>query len=134
MEAINVYRENFSPSEFLQSPYVILAVQVVAADDEKEAQRLATSMYQKFLLLSQGNPAPIQPPVENMDKLWNANERKSVEEQLFTSIIGDPIGVKQQLQEIIVKTGANEIMAHTEIFDHRARLRSYEILSKSIKK
>lgn len=134
MEAINVYRENFSPSEFLQSPYVILAVQVVAADDEKEAQRLATSMYQKFLLLSQGNPAPIQPPVENMDKLWNANERKSVEEQLFTSIIGDPIGVKQQLQEIIVKTGANEIMAHTEIFDHRARLRSYEILSQSIKK
>lgn len=57
-----------------------------------------------------------------------------MEEQLFTSIIGDPIGVKQQLQEIIVKTGANEIMAHTEIFDHQARLRSYEILSQSIKK
>lgn len=134
MEAINVYRESFRPSEFLQSPYVLLAVQVVAADDDREAQRLATSMYQKFLLLTQGKPAPIQPPVENMDKLWNAKERKSVEEQLFTSIIGGPIGIKQQLQEIILKTGANEIMAHTEIFDHAARLRSYEILAKAAKK
>ncbi|KIL45257.1 LLM class flavin-dependent oxidoreductase [Jeotgalibacillus soli] len=134
MEAIKVYRDNFRPSEFLQSPYVLLAVQVVAADDKQEAQRLATSMYQKFLLLTQGKPAPIQPPVENMDRLWSANERKSVEEQLFTSIIGDPAGVKQQLQEIIVKTGANEIMAHTEIFDHQARLRSYEILAQSIQR
>lgn len=57
-----------------------------------------------------------------------------MEEQLFTSIIGDPIGIKQQLQEIILKTGANEIMAHTEIFDHAARLRSYEILAQAAKK
>jgi luciferase family oxidoreductase group 1 len=132
MEAIKIYRENFRPSKFLQSPYVLLAVQVVAADDEQEAHRLATSMYQKFLLLTQGKPAPIQPPVENMDKLWNENERKTVKEQLFTSIIGDPNSVNRQLQDLILKTGANEIMAHTEIFDHQARLRSYEILAQSI--
>jgi luciferase family oxidoreductase group 1 len=132
MEAIKVYRETFRPSDFLKKPYVLLAVQVVAADDEKEAQRLATSMYQKFLLLTRGQPAPIQPPVENLDSLWTANERRSVEEQLFTSIIGDPTGVKQQLQDFIQKTGANEIMAHTEIYDHQARLRSYEILAHAV--
>jgi alkanesulfonate monooxygenase SsuD/methylene tetrahydromethanopterin reductase-like flavin-dependent oxidoreductase (luciferase family) len=79
----------------LEKPYILLAVQVVAADDEQEAQRLATSMYQKFLLLTRGQPSPILPPVDNMGELWNENERRSVEEQLFTSIIGDPAGVKQ---------------------------------------
>jgi luciferase family oxidoreductase group 1 len=131
MEAIKVYQDNFRPSEFLEKPYVLLAVQVVAADDEQEAQRLATSMYQKFLLLTRGQPSPILPPVDNMDELWSKNERRSVEGQLFTSIIGDPAGVKHQLQELIEKTGADEIMAHTEIFDHEARLRSYEILAQS---
>ncbi|PLT32482.1 LLM class flavin-dependent oxidoreductase [Bacillus sp. V5-8f] len=133
MEAINLYRERFRPSSFLEKPYVLLAVQVVAADDERKAQRLATSMYQKFLLLTRGQPSPILPPVDDMDQHWSEQERKIVEEQLFTSIIGDPAGVKQQLHELIEKTGADEIMAHTEIFNHEARLRSYEILGQAAK-
>ncbi|RFU60566.1 LLM class flavin-dependent oxidoreductase [Peribacillus glennii] len=133
MEAINLYRERFRPSSFLEKPYVLLAVQVVAADDERKAQRLATSMYQKFLLLTRGQPSPILPPVDDMDQHWSEQERRSVEEQLFTSIIGDPAGVKQQLHELIKKTGADEIMAHTEIFNHEARLRSYEILAQAAK-
>lgn len=71
----------------------------------------------------------LQPPVDNKNKLWNTNERKSVEVQLFTSIMGDAVGVRQQLNELIKQTGPNEIMAHTEIFDHQARLRSYEIFA-----
>jgi len=131
MEAIKLYRDYFRPSQFLEEPYVLLAVQVVASDEKQEAQRLATSMYQKFLLLTRGQPSPILPPVDNMDEIWNDNERRAVEEQLFTSIIGDPAGVKQQLHELIEKTDADEIMAHTEIFDHKARLRSYEILAQA---
>jgi luciferase family oxidoreductase group 1 len=134
MEALEVYRTNFRPSDVLDQPYVLLSVQVIAADDEKEAQRLATSMYQKFLLLTRGQAAPLQPPVDSMDGLWSEHERRAVEEQLFTSIIGDPSGIKQQLQELIEKTEANEIMAHTEIFDYQARLRSYEILANAVKK
>ncbi|WP_372587284.1 hypothetical protein [Priestia megaterium] len=57
-----------------------------------------------------------------LDELWNDNERRAAEEQLFTSLIGDPADVKQQLHELIEKTDADEIMAHTEIFDHKARL------------
>jgi luciferase family oxidoreductase group 1 len=133
MEALEVYRKNFRPSDVLDEPYVLLAVQVIAADDEKEAQKLSTSMYQKFLLLTRGKAAPLQPPVENMDALWDEYEKKEVEKQLFTSIIGDPSGIKKQLQELIEKTGANEIMAHTEIYDHQARLRSYEILAEVMK-
>lgn len=129
MEAIKLYRDYFRPSQFLEEPYVLLAVQVVAADEKQEAQRLATSMYQKFLLLTRGHPSPILPPVDNMVKLWNDNERRAVEEQLFTSIIGDPAGVKQQLHELI--ENADEIMDHTEIFDRKARLRSYEILAQA---
>ncbi|OES45644.1 LLM class flavin-dependent oxidoreductase [Domibacillus iocasae] len=131
MEALAVYREHFRPSEMLDKPYVLLSVQVVAADEEKEAQRLATSMYQKFLLLTRGQPAPLQPPVDNMETIWSERERIAVEEQLFTSLIGDPSGIKQQLAELIEKTEPDEIMAHTEIFDHQARLRSYEILAEA---
>ncbi|WP_046180305.1 LLM class flavin-dependent oxidoreductase [Domibacillus tundrae] len=131
MEALAVYRKHFRPSEVLDKPYVLLSVQVVAADEEKEAQRLATSMYQKFLLLTRGQPAPLQPPVDSMETIWSEREREAVEEQLFTSLIGDPSGIKQQLSELIEKTEADEIMAHTEIFDHQARLRSYEILAKA---
>lgn len=131
MEAIKLYQDYFRPSHFFEEPYVLLAVQVVSADEKLEAQRLATSMYQKFLLLTRGQPSPILPPVNNMDELGNDNERRAVEEQLFTSIIGDPAGVKQKLHELIEKTDADEIMAHTEIFDHKARLRSYEILAQA---
>ncbi|WP_339202037.1 LLM class flavin-dependent oxidoreductase [Peribacillus sp. FSL P2-0133] len=115
MEAIKLYRDYFRPSQFLEEPYVLLAVQVVAADEKQEAQRLATSMYQKFLLLTRGQPSPILPPVDNMDEIWNDNERRAVEEQLFTSIIGDPAGVKQQLHELIEKTDADEIMAQAAV-------------------
>ncbi|WP_416333768.1 LLM class flavin-dependent oxidoreductase [Bacillus smithii] len=133
MKALEVYRSNFQPSDVLDEPYVLLAVQVIAADDEKEARRLSTSMYQKFLLLTRGKAAPLKPPVDSMDALWSEHERKEVEEQLFTSVIGDPSSIKKQLQELIEKTRANEIMAHTEIYDHKARLRSYEILAEVMK-
>ncbi|WP_255323680.1 MsnO8 family LLM class oxidoreductase [Priestia megaterium] len=115
MEDIKLYRDYFRPSQFLEEPYVLLAVQVMAADEKREAQRLATSMYQKFLLLTRGQPSPILPPVDNMDELWNDNERRAVEEQLFTSIIGDPADVKQQLHELIEKTNAYEIMAQATV-------------------
>ncbi|WP_409304873.1 LLM class flavin-dependent oxidoreductase [Peribacillus sp. SCS-155] len=131
MKALEVYRNHFRPSQFLEKPYVLLAVQVVAAGTHEEAQRLATSMYQKFLLLTRGQPSPILAPVDDMDELWNDIERTSVEEQLFTSIIGNPEGVRQQLHKLAEDTGADEIMAHTEIFDHKARLHSYEILAEA---
>jgi luciferase family oxidoreductase group 1 len=103
MEALAIYRDHFRPSNVLDKPYVLLSVQVVAAEDEKQAQRLATSTYQKFLLLTRGQPAPLQPPVESMELLWNEQERLAVKEQLFTSIIGDLSGIKKQLLELIEK-------------------------------
>lgn len=128
-DALSTYRENFRPSDVLDQPYVLLAMNVIAADEEKEAHRLATSSYQKYLRLTRGEAAKLHPPVDNMDSLWNNYEQKAVEEQLFASLIGDANSIKRQLIEIVEKTGANEIMAHTEIFDHQARLRSYEILA-----
>lgn len=128
-EALSTYRKNFRPSDILDKPYVMLAVNVIAPNTEKEAHRLATSSYQKYLLLIRGEARQLRPPVENMDSLWNSYERKAVEEQLFASLIGDASSVKNQLIELLEKTQADEIMAHTEIFDHQARLRSYEILA-----
>ncbi|WP_225049974.1 LLM class flavin-dependent oxidoreductase [Priestia megaterium] len=132
-EALSIYRRNFRQSDILDKPYVMLAVNVIAADKEKEAQRLVTSSYQKHLMLTRGKPAQLRPPVDNMDNLWNSYERKAVEEQLFASIIGDASSVKKQLIKLLEKTQADEIMAHTEIFNHQARLRSYEILANVIK-
>lgn len=132
-EALLVYRKSFRPSDILDKPYVLLAVNVIAADEEKEAQRLATSSYQKHLLLTRGKPAQLRPPVESMDQLWNSYEQKAVEEQLSASLIGDPTSIKEQLITLLETTKVDEIMAHTEIFDHKARLRSYEILANVIK-
>ncbi|MEH7741584.1 LLM class flavin-dependent oxidoreductase [Bacillus subtilis] len=127
--ALSIYRKSFRPSEVLNKPYVLLAVNVIAADEEKEAHRLATSSYQKYLLLTRGKPAQLRPPVDSMDNLWNGYERMAVEEQLSASLIGDPSSIKKQLITLLEKTEADEIMAHTEIFDHQARLRSYQILA-----
>lgn len=80
-------------------------------------------------MLTREEPSPLCPPVENMDNLWNSYERKAVEEQLFASLIGNASSIKKQLITLLEKTEADEIMAHTEIFDHQALLRSYEILA-----
>lgn len=129
--AIQLYRNSFKPSDDLTEPYALLAINAVAADTESEAWRLATSQFQSFLRLIRGQTGKIQPPVDSMDELWNDEEKAAVESRLGGSVIGDAIGVTEGLRRMYQLAEPDEIMVNSMIFDHRARLRSYEIVADS---
>lgn len=127
--AMNLYRSSFQPSEVLEKPHGMVAVNVIAADTDEEAIRLSTSMQQLFLSFVRNRPGPLKPPVDNMDEVWSEQEKAAIQQQLGSSIIGSPDTVKRKLDDFIAATGADEIMIAAHIYDHQARLRSYEIVS-----
>ncbi|MBD1381062.1 LLM class flavin-dependent oxidoreductase [Metabacillus arenae] len=134
LPALQIYRSNFQPSEFLKEPYAMVGANVITADTDEEAKWLATSMQQQFLHLVRGNPGQLKPPVENMDDLWNDFEKASIDQQLGGSMIGSPEVIKGKLEDFLRATQADEVMVNAQIFDHKARLRSFEILSEIVKK
>lgn len=133
LPALELYRNSFTPSEVLDEPYAMVGANVVAAETDEEAARLATSLQQQFLNLVRGNPTPLKPPVESMDGIWSPYEKAAIEQQLRTTIVGSPGVVKEKLQAFLDETQADEIIINGQIFDHQARLRSFEILSEVIK-
>lgn len=129
LPALEAYRHSFRPSDVLDKPYAMVGVNVMAADTDEKAKYLATSHYQAFLNLVRGDLKPIQPPVENMDALWNDFEKLTVQSQLHASIIGSPDTVRKELQALLDSTQADELMITTQMYDHADRLRSYEIVT-----
>ena len=129
LPALELYRRNFQPSETLEKPYAMVALNVIAAGSDEEAKRLATSQHQSFLRLIRGMPGRLQPPVDSMEGLWTPQERAALEMRLGGSAIGNPETVKSKLNVFLESTQADELMIHTMVYDHSARLRSYEILA-----
>lgn len=130
--ALQLYRDSFRPSSVLEQPYAMVGVNVVAADTDEQAHWLATSQQQQFLNLVRGRPSPLQPPVKNMEELWTADEKAALEQKLRFSISGNPQVVRRRLQEFLDATEADEIIVNAQIFDHQARVRSYEILAEVV--
>jgi luciferase family oxidoreductase group 1 len=129
MDALEVYRANFKPSGQLARPYVMLGFNVVAAPTDEEAQVLATSLQQAFVNLRSGRPGRLPPPFPGYRNAVGPQERALLDSVLSCAAIGSPATVKQGLQAFIEQTGADELMITSQIFDHRARLRSYEIVA-----
>jgi luciferase family oxidoreductase group 1 len=127
MQAIDLYRSTFRPSAQLDKPYVMLGFNVFAADTDQEAQLRATSMQQAFINLRSGRPTRLKPPVEGYLELLSPPERAMLDSVLSCSAIGAPDTVARQLKDFIARTGADELMITSQIFEHAARLRSYEI-------
>lgn len=127
MQAIALYRSTFKPSAHLKKPYVMLGFNVFAADTEEEAQFLATSMQQAFVNLRSGHPKRLQPPVDGYLDSIAPHQRDLLDEVLSCAAIGSRDTVKRLLKAFIEQTGADELMITSQIFDHSARLRSYEI-------
>ncbi len=127
--AIEIYRDRFRPSETLKEPYVMAAVNVVAADTDKEANRLFTSLQLIVLGMIRGNHMLLQSPVDDIDALWSKQKKHAVGQMIKYSFVGGLDTVKKQIDLFLDKTRADEIMAASHIYDHTARLRSYEILS-----
>jgi luciferase family oxidoreductase group 1 len=127
MQAIALYRSTFKPSAQLAKPYVMLGYNVFAADTDEEAQFLATSMQQAFVNLRSGYPKPLQPPVAGYLDSIPPHFRGMLDDVLSCAAIGSPGAVKRALKDFIEQTGADELMITSQIFDHNARLRSFEI-------
>jgi luciferase family oxidoreductase group 1 len=129
MQAIALYRANFRASTRLAKPYVMLGFNVFAADSDEEAAFRATSMQQAFVNLRSGHPAPLPPPLADYPNLVGPQERALLDSVLSCSAIGAPATVRASLKAFIDRTGADELMITSQIFDHSARRRSYEITS-----
>ncbi len=129
LTAIDIYRKNFKPSAQLDKPYVLACVNVVAANTDAEANMLATSLFQLFKGIVTGKRQLLQPPVANMDDVWDVYEEAQANQMLACTFIGSKDTLAQDLQNFIDQTQVDEVMATSHIFDHPARLRSYEIFS-----
>src|SRR6476646_11632971 len=124
--AAQLYREQFRPSEVLRKPYLMVAVQVIAAETDAAARRLFTTPQQRFLRLIRGQPVELLPPVDSMEPLWQDMEHAAVESRLHAAIVGSEATVKAGLEKLLGETGADEVIAVTDTYDHADRLQSYE--------
>ncbi len=131
MQAIALYRSLFRPSPRLKRPYVMLGFNVFAADTDEEAHFLASSMQQAFVNLRSGRPSRLQPPVKDYRENLDPIQQSLLDQVLACSAIGSPAAVSAQLAEFIELTKADELMITCQIFDHAARLRSYEIAAQA---
>ncbi|WP_141324593.1 LLM class flavin-dependent oxidoreductase [Myxococcus sp. AB025B] len=131
LSALRVYRANFRPSAALDKPYAMVGLNVFAADTEPEAQKLFTSLLQAFINLRRGRPGQLPPPVDSMDGRITEYELAEVESMLACSIVGNPQQVEEGLRSFIVEVQPDELMVTSQIFDHTARLRSYELLAQA---
>ena len=127
LQAIALYRATFRPSAQLDKPYVMLGFNVFAADTDDEAQLLASSMQQAFVNLRSGRPGKLQPPRAGYLQQLDGPYRAMLDQVLSCSAIGAPATVADAMHAFIARTGADELMITSQIFDHQARLRSYEI-------
>jgi luciferase family oxidoreductase group 1 len=127
--ALRLYRAEFKPSATLDKPYAMVAANVYAADSDEEASRLLTSAQQQFLNLRRGKPTALQPPVEDITTLASEEELAVVHETLRYSLVGSPHTIARQLQVLIAETQPDELLFGGHIYDHAARLRSFEILA-----
>ncbi len=129
MDAIAVYRSQFRPSRHLNRPYVMLGFNVMAADTDEEARYRASSWQQSFVNLRSGNPGRLPPPVENYIESLSPRNRGVLDQVLSCSAIGSPETVAKGIRAFMEKTRADELMLNSNMYDHAARLRSYEIVA-----
>jgi luciferase family oxidoreductase group 1 len=127
LDALDVYREEFRPSEYLEKPYAMACVNVFAADTDEEARRLFTSLQQAFINLRSGRPGPLPPPVEPSEMNWAGFEPAGAAHALRYSAVGSPESVRRWLTSFVQGTRVDELMLTAQIYDRAARLRSFEI-------
>ncbi|HEX6213285.1 MAG TPA: LLM class flavin-dependent oxidoreductase [Vicinamibacterales bacterium] len=126
-QAIAIYRDRFTPSEFLKEPYVMLGVNVVAADTDSQARFLASSGRQSFASLRSGRPIQLPPPSKEWER--DPGDGTDPTNQTRVSFVGAPDTIRPQIEEFVARTQADELIVVSHIYDHAARLHSYELAS-----
>ena len=126
-EALALYRRDFRPSARLREPYAMLALNVVASESEAQSRQLFTSQQQSFVNLRRGRPGLVPPPVEDIEAFWEPHEKAGVERALACNVLGDAAQVAEGLAAFAARHRPDEMMITANIFDHAARLRSFEL-------
>lgn len=126
-QAVTIYREKFEPSEQLAEPYVMLGYNICAATTDEEAGYLRTSSLQSFVNLRRGVPGKLPPPVEGYEEQLSGAEQAMVQDLSRCAAVGSPSSVKSQIEAFLEETQADELIIVSSVYEHEARLRSYEI-------
>jgi len=129
LAALALYRDEFRPSEALQRPHAMACISVFAADTDREAARMFTSLQQQWVNRRRGISGPLNPPLDSTERLWSDLERGGLEQAQRESIVGSRDKVRRALEAFIEKTGVDELMVTGQIFDHASRVRSFEIVA-----
>ena len=127
--ALQTYRAEFRPSVHLDRPHAMVGINAVVADTDAQARYLFTSIQQSFTNLLRGTRGRMLPPLDDIDNHWTTLEKERVESMLLCSFVGSPGTVRAELERFVRDTGADELMVASAVFDHTARLRSYQLLA-----
>jgi len=127
--ALRIYRERFKPSDQLPWPHAMIGVNIIAADTDAEARRLATTQQMSAADLFRGTRGLSKPPIDDIDSYWTPDEKAQAQRFLARSIIGSPATVRAGIDALVAETGADELIIVSDVFDHAARLRSYELIA-----
>lgn len=133
LPALQMYRSRFKPSAQLARPYVMIGVNIIAADTTAHARKLATTQQMSFTDVFRGKYGISKPPINDIDSFWSAQERRQVNTVLARSIIGDSGGVRSGVEALLRETDADELMIVSDIYHHVQRLRAFEIISSSLR-
>lgn len=129
--ALKVYRERFKPSAQLDRPYAMVGVNIIAADTDAEARRLATTQQMAFVDLMRNARGLSKPPIDDIERYWSPMERAQVMQMLACSVVGSLTTVQRGMEQLVEATGADELIVVSDVFDHRARLRSLELIGEA---
>lgn len=130
LTALDIYRSRFKPSEQLDSPYAMVGTNVIAADTDEEARRLATTQQMSFVNLFRNETRGLsQPPIDDIEAYWTPMEKAQVSQMLSRSIVGAPDTVRDGIAALVDETGADELIVVSDVYEHAARLHSFELIS-----
>lgn len=130
--ALEVYRARFKPSAQQATPYALVGVNIIAAPTDEEARFIATSKKMSFADMFRGVREPMKPPIEDIDAYWSEQEKAQAMQMLACSVIGGPETVRKGIDELLERTGADELMIVSDTFDPAMRLRSVEIIAEAV--
>lgn len=130
--ALRLYRERFEPSPQLQEPYVLVGVNVIAGETDAAARRLATSQQMSFAGFVRGERGLMQPPIDDIETYWSPAEKATASSMLACSVVGGPDAVRWGLDAFVARTGADELMVVSDVYDTAERLRSLERIARAM--
>ena len=131
LQALDIYRTHFEPSEQLAKPYSMVGVNIIAADTDAEAKRLWTTQQMSFTNMFRGTRGLSQPPIDDIETYWSPAEKMQAMGMLHRSIIGSQETVRAGIAALVAETKADELMIVSDVYDHAKRLKSYEMIAEA---